>query len=464
MKATKEVLLVLTSAGTEIAWRYAWGGFLISSILHRPFPLPVAIGAFVMAGFCNRWSAGRNWRRLQAAFLHLFCFVLAALLIVYGLFFRESPFFDTAWIAYFINQLGILQQWFLVLPILFCLLLFWMGGRAFEKNPLNYFSVCLQFDRGLGAFFLLLLIKFLIQLKGGLPLEDPATGLLVIAFFIFSLLSIGLARGRDDTKKFFLDGYHGIGVILGFTTTVVLCGAGLILLTYPYLIQITDSAHIVLKEAAEPLGPIIVKIVRFIFGRSRFKIETGGSGSVSLGMAPADPSLVSEGELFLRQIIGWGLTGILGLMAVGALGYLLKRFMNWLLERKHTDEAIPQSSTWLLKLFYLVATIAQGVWHKAMYLLRGVDSAASVYAGILCWGRRSGLPPMPSETPAEYGVRLQHQFPDLEEEIEMIIEAFNREVYGNIMMEQHALGSISAALNRMRSPRHWPARVRIWLN
>jgi len=295
-----------------------------------------------------------------------------------------------------------------------------------------------------------------------LRLEDPATGLLVIAFILFSLISIGLARRRGDAKKSFLAGFHGIGVILGLATTVVLCGTGLILLTFPYLTQIADSTHSVLQEAAEPLGPVIVKIVRFIFGRSRFQIETGSSGTVGLGMNPVDPSPASEGEVFLRQVIGWGLAGILGLMAAGVLGYLMNQLIRWLLKRNTTDETKPQSPAWLLKLLSLFITIPQGVSTRVVHLLRGVDSAASVYAGILRWGRRSGLPPVPSETPGEYGIRLKHQFPKLKEEIEMIIEAFNREVYGKIMIEQRSLSDISSALRRMRSPRHWTSRIRGW--
>ncbi len=462
MKSEKETLLVLTSDGMEIAWRYAWSRFLTFSILHRPFPLPVAIGAFAAAAFFTRLSGKRNWRRFQAALLHLAGFTFAALLIAYHLFFRESPFFNGTWVADLILQPKAPQQWFILLLILCCLLLFWLGGRSWEKRPRDYFTVCLQFDKGIGLLFLLLLIKFLIELKGGIRLEDPATGLLVIAFIVFSLLSIGLARRRGDAKKSFLAGFHGIGVILGFTTTVVLCGAGLILLTFPYLTQIADSAHSVLKEAAEPLGPVIVKIIRFIFGRSRFQIETGNSGTLDLGMNPVDPSPGSEGESFLRQVIGWGLTGILGLMAVGLFGYLMNQFIRWLLKTNTTDETKPPSSAWLLKLLSLFISLPQGVWNWVLYLLRGVDSAASVYAGVLCWGRRSGLPPVSSETPAEYGIRLKHQFPKLKAEIEMIIEAFNREVYGEIMIDQQSLCGISSALSRMRSPRHWTSRLRGW--
>ena len=462
MKSEQETLLVLTSTGMEIAWRYAWSSFLAFSILQHPFPLPVAIGAFAAAAFITRLSGRKNWRRIQAALLHMAGFAIAALLIANRIFFRESQFLNGAWVADLILQPKAPQQWFILLLVLCCLLLFWLGGRSLEKRSRDYFTVCLQFDKGLGALLLLFLIKFLIELKGGIHLECPAAGLLVIAFILFSLLSIGLVRGRADAKKSFLAGYHGIGIILGFTTIVVLCGAALILLTFPYWVQIADSAHIVLKDAAEPLGPVIVKIVRFIFGRSRFQIETGGSGTVDSGIHLVDPSPASGGQVFLRQIISWGLAGILGLIAVGVFVYLMNRFIRWLLEKNTTGEIKPQSSAWIFKLLSLFITIPQGVWNRVLYLLGGWDSAAAVYAGVLCWGRRSGLPPVPSETAGEYGIRLKHQFPKLKEEIEMIIEAFNREVYGKIMIEQRSLAGIAAALNRMRSPRHWPSRMRGW--
>ena len=462
MKSEKETFLVLTSAGMEIAWRYAWSSFLAFSIFQHPFPLPVAISAFAAAAYITRLSGRRNWRRIQAALLHMAGFAFAAFLIAYRLFFRDAQFFNGAWVADLILQPKAPQQWFILLLVLCCLLLFWLGGRSLEKSSRDYFTVCLQFDKGLGLLFLLLLIKFLIELKGGIRLEDPATGLLVIAFFLFSLLSIGLVRGRGDAKKSFLAGYHGIGIILGFTTIVVLCGAALILLTFPYWTQIADAAHSVLKEAAEPLGPVIVKILRFIFGRSRFHIETGSSGTVGSGVNLVDPSPGSPGEVLLRQVIGWGLAGILGLIAAGVCIYLINRLIRWLLKRNPTGETKPLSSTWIIKLLSLIMTIPHGVWNRVLYLVRGFDSAAAVYAGVLLWGRRSGLPPVPSETPSEYGIKLKHQFPKLKVEIEMIIEAFNREVYGEITTEKRSLGGIAAALSRMRSLRHWPSRMRGW--
>ena len=462
MKSQKDNLLVLTSAGMEIAWRFAWSNFLTLSIIQLPFPLPVALGAFVSAAFFTRLSRRRNWRRIQTVLIQTSGFALAAVLMAYRLFFRETSFFTGSWLVDLSRQLKAPQQWFILLPVLCCLLLFWIGGRTFEKNPRNYFPVCLQFDKGLGAFFLLLLIKFLVQLKGGPTLEDPATGFLVVAFFLFSLLSISLTRGQDDVKKAFLAGYHGIGIILGFATIVVLCGAALILLTFPYLTQLADSAHGVIKETSAPLGPIIVRILRFIFGRARFGIETGSHGTTDAGGNIVLPTPTGSWEESLLQVLSWGLIGIIGLMVIGVCGYLIKCMIRWLLKRNPLDRPYPQSSGGPLKWLYLLKILLQGLWSRALSLLGSVDSAATVYAGLLCWGRRSGRPPIASETTAEYGSRLSGCFPKHKAEINMIIEAFNREIYGEIPTEEPALRRISFALGRMRSPRHWPSRLRGW--
>jgi hypothetical protein len=54
------------------------------------------------------------------------------------------------------------------------------------------------------------------------------------------------------------------------------------------------------------------------------------------------------------------------------------------------------------------------------------------------------------------------RFPQLQTEIETIIEAFNREIYGQIQSNQRILTRIQTAQRRMRNPRHWPPRMRAW--
>ena len=91
---------------------------------------------------------------------------------------------------------------------------------------------------------------------------------------------------------------------------------------------------------------------------------------------------------------------------------------------------------------------------------KGVDTAARIYVGLLRWGRRSGLRLSPGETPAEYGNRLARHFPYLRQEIEQIVEGFNREIYGQMILDPIILSSLLSALGRLRSPRHWPIRIR----
>jgi hypothetical protein len=117
----------------------------------------------------------------------------------------------------------------------------------------------------------------------------------------------------------------------------------------------------------------------------------------------------------------------------------------------------------IAKLIALLGALFQLAWSGLLFLLRRIDSAAAVYAGLLRWGRRSGVPAVASETPLEYGTRLMQRFPQLQTEIETIIEAFNREIYGQIQSEQRILTRIRTARRRMRNPRHWPSRMREWL-
>jgi hypothetical protein len=89
--------------------------------------------------------------------------------------------------------------------------------------------------------------------------------------------------------------------------------------------------------------------------------------------------------------------------------------------------------------------------------------AVQLFTALLSWGRHSGLPHFLSETPREYGLRLENRFPSLEKEIESIIEAFNLEVYGEIILNDQEWAIAESAWRRLRSPFHWPSRLKSWL-
>jgi hypothetical protein len=86
-----------------------------------------------------------------------------------------------------------------------------------------------------------------------------------------------------------------------------------------------------------------------------------------------------------------------------------------------------------------------------------------IYRTLLRWGRRSGLPHFSSETPNEYGQRLDHRFPSLKGEIDLIIETFNQEFFGGISLNKEQLAKSLSAWRRLRSPLHWPYRLKTCL-
>jgi hypothetical protein len=442
----------------EFTWRYAWTFFLTLLLLNRPLPLPETLALFILASVATILSRHRYQRVYQSLALHFFGFTIAWILTIHRFYYQHLPFFNGSWVTRELLQLQQPQQWFIHLLLLACLLLFWMGARALVKRPPTYFSATLQFDRGLGALFLLLLIKFMVQLKGGIFLEDPVTDYLLFAFFTFSLIAISLARDQSYSRKTFRPGYHGIGIVLSFTSSVLIVSAVLIVLLLPYLTLMAESAQSVLKETAEPMGSVLTNFIRFIFSIGRYRREVTLFGTSE---SNADP-LYPDSEIRWAQGIGWFLLGAIGLISLWLCGYLIKMLVRWLLKRNAGATFELPSRTLVARLLSMIGAFFLGTWHGLASLLKRIDSAAAIYAGLLRWGRRSGLPPVSSETPLEYGGRLMRRFPQLQAEIETIIDAFNREIYGQIQSSQMILTPIQTAQRRIRSPRHWPSRMRSW--
>jgi len=409
-----------------------------------------------MASLVTALTGYKNWRMYQSLSLHIAGFSIAWLLITRRFFYQHLPLFDSSWITDWFNHLQEPQHWLIQLLFFAYLLLFWLGARAMVKRPKNYFPVCLQFDKGLGALFLMLLIKFMIQQKGGILLEDPVTRYLLFAFFTFSLIAISLSRSQSNAEKTFRPGYHGIGIVLGFVSMVLIGSAVLIVLFLPYLTIMADSAQGILTEAAKPMGSVVVDLIRFLFSIGKYRRDI--VNQITLDGNQVYP----DSDIEWARGPGWIMLAVLGLIALGFCGYLIHLLVRWLLKRNGMNKTKHPPMMLISRLLSMMGAICVGVWNGLLFLFKRIDSAAAVYAGMLRWGRRSGLPAVLVETPIEYGSRLYQHFPELKDEIEMIIEAFNLEVYGSIVIDERRLSRILSAQRKMRSPRHWPSRLRGW--
>ena len=98
MKSQKGALLFLASGGMELSWLYAWATFITALILHLPFPLPEAIGTFVLAAILTLVVQGRGWRVILILALQVFGFLLAVSRIVHVFFYNSHPFFGQWWL------------------------------------------------------------------------------------------------------------------------------------------------------------------------------------------------------------------------------------------------------------------------------------------------------------------------------------------------------------------------------
>jgi hypothetical protein len=462
MKREKGGLLFLVIGGMELSWRYAWATFLTTAILNYPFPLPEAIGTFALASALTFFSKGKGLRVVYILGIQIFGLILATLRIVYVFNSWSSSFLSQTWLTEFFNTPRGPLEWLHLMLILFWALLFWIGGVTFARRSSSYPTLCSRFDLGIAAFFLLFLTKSLLLVKGGIKIEDPISQLLLFPFFVFSLLVIGLVRNQSTTPRNFLSGYQSIGIIISFTLVVVLFGTGLVLFFLPYLTLSAEVGHAILKTAAKPLGPILVNVLRFIFLHGTIqqgKPSPPTKESVGDLVSPAESSWWTE---LLEKILGWVFGGLLGLIVLIVSGVAIFYLFRWLLSRTPISRK-RQSSWYLISLWVERFRIFLLSWlRRIVHRVKGYRRALQLYTALLSWGRHSGLPHFLSETPLEYGLRLKHQFPALKREIELIIEAFNREVYGEITLNEQQLGLAQFALCRLRSPLHWPLRIKTW--
>jgi len=462
MKSRKGSLLFLAVAGMELSWLYAWATFIIASILHRPFPLPEAIGTFALAALLTLVVRGSGWRVILILGLQVFGLLLATSRIVHVLFYGSHPFFDQWWLLACFRQPKDPLQWFILVIILFFALLFWVGGVTLARRSAAYLTVCTRFDLGVTAFFCLLLAKFLLLVKGGIDIQDSTPELLLFPFFIFSLLAIGMARNQSSAQRDFLSGYQGIGVIVTFTVVVLAFSGGLVVLFLPYLSTAAEMGYGVLRSAAAPLSPILVAILRFLFMHSRSRPETASplSGSDEAEFVSSTESSWWT-ELF-EKIFSWGFLGLGVLIALILCGLGMWYLFKWLFSR--TTKSEKRQIQWSLISLW-ASQLWSGLihcWNKIVRRVKGYRSAVQLYNALLNWGRHSGLPHLLSETPTEYGVRLRHQFPTLKREIGLIVEALNKEVYGEIVLDEQQFTMAKLAWRRLRSPIHWPSRFKSW--
>ncbi len=450
------MLLSICGAGAQLSWLYAWASFVLFSFFQRIYPLPQALGIFSLAAFLTLFCRRRRWRVIQVIGIHLAGSAGAGLWLVYVFYYRLEPWWSRDWLTDFFKRPRDQLEWLLLFLVLGSTIVFWAAGIRFAQGARSYPCACSRFDRGIIAFFSLFLVKLTLQTRMEVQFHDSMTILMIFPFFIFSLMEIGLARSQgNDQHKSYLSGYYAVGVLASFTIGALIIGTAAVMLFLPYLKMASVAGYDLMQKAAGPLGPIVVAVIRFIFGHADWD-STIADFSPALGAA--EPVVAGPWMLMLQKIMMWG--GWILLVTMGTLmaGVVLWYAYRWLFLKRVGAEQI--GDPWSLLAWWnqiKAFLIACGLW---LFSSNAKQTACQFYAALRRWGRYSGFKQEPNETPMEYGRRLSHQFPLLKTEIRSIIDMLHWEVYGQTALNPQQISNIRQSWKKLHSPGKWPMRIK----
>lgn len=151
---------------------------------------------------------------------------------------------------------------------------------------------------------------------------------------------------------------------------------------------------------------------------------------------------------------------LLAVLFILLAGIIVLYLVRWLLSRTETQPRRTSQagsfSSWVERMVAFLLAF----WDQLASMFGSLGGPAQLYGALQVWGRRSGIARIMSETPTEYGLRLQGRFPALQKEIRAIIAAFNDEVYGEIALGEQEIARAHSAWRRLRSPLNWPSRLK----
>ena len=462
MKQISDTGLKLACAGMEFSWIYALAAFVMYPILKGPYPLPEAMTIFALSGFLTAYPRGRGWRNIQTLLAHGSGLAFFAARTVHFLLYRSEAFWCRNWAIDFFNRSLDVTQGFFLFVFLAWTLIFWIAGVRLVMRPRSYLSVCVRFDLGFASFFGIMIIKLMMRTRLDVQSGEVLSEYILYSFFIFALLSVALARNQSGTRKVFLAGYRGIGLLFSFSMGMLFFGTGLILLFLPYLKIASEAGYEVLKVAAQPVLSILTRVLLFLFKRGNMQPEVpegpaDSTYAIGVESIPAgEPNWWTE---LLLNITVWGFAILLGLVLLILIAIGIWFLLRWLFSKTGKDRQKVIDYYFVLRWLERGAVLLFKAYERFFSRSDRVRSVC-FYTVLFRWGRRSGMPRRPSETPLEYGTRLKRQFRSVADEIDSIVTVFNNYAYGKTLPDRDQMTAAQAALRKMQSPILWPNRFK----
>ncbi len=451
------MLLILSSGRMMLSCFYAYASFVFALMSQKPFPLPEAAAVLFSATIITLFHHRYGWRRIYVVILHLSGLLCSSLWFCYCYYGISLSFWNPGHIPDFFVPERTITGWFtLILLLLFVIALWFCGIRLWTRPP-KQTVISHRFDLGLALLLLLLLIKLIMKVKGFLiPMEPPLIGAL-LSFLIPGLFSMGLVRTKNASHEEGVTYIKGAGVVLSFMFISIMVGGGLFVLFLPRLQTLAHAGSALFGTLHESFGRILAALTMLSLRKG---IIGDGPGDTSPG------SFInrSGGEpgIFHYLFIGFGIA-----ILVSMLGFIFYRLLKWVFSKLKrfilkTEAEIDQQGRW--KRLQLVIDAARNLflilWIKVLGNFDRSRTAEYVFRFLLRWGRFSGLKHKVSETPREYGRRLGNRFPQVENEIGIIVQMHDEALYGFTSPDSRQVSRARLALRRIRSPLLWATRVK----
>ena len=461
MKRRKNILLILSSGGMILSCFYACTSFLFASIMQKPFPLPEAAAILFLATIITCILNQQEWRLIYVTVLHLLGLLCSSLWLYHRYYKLEVPFWRLSWVPEFFLLDRAIAGWFTLLLILLCVCILWFGGMRLWTKPTEQTIISHRFDLGLSFLFLLLLIKLVIEVKGGsLPME-PSSKESFLSFIILGLFSMGLVRTKSASQQEAVTYIKGAGVVLSFMFITLMLGGGLFILFLPALQTLAEAGSGLLGSMKESIGQILIAFAFSSFRPGQF------------GDEPPELPFINRygGDL---EIIHYLFIGLAFVILLFMVCIILPLFLTWFFLKlkwlflklkwffSKIEEGNDKQGIWklLLWIIYSIMNLFSILWIKILSTPDTSRTAEYVFKLLLRWGRFSGLKHTISETPKEYGIRLGNRFPQIEKEIRLIIHMHDEAIYGFTAPDTHQISRVRLALKKIRSPLLWFTRIK----
>ncbi len=441
--------MLIACGGMDLCWLCAWTNFMTIATTTIRFPMWSGLLAFLGAFGITRFFTARKYRLIWPVLIHACCAGFLGRTVLLHLFDGLPPRTNI--------------QWYQTLLVVLLLGLFWYRGTRLESTSGAYKAICNRFDLGFSLLFLLACIKFILELKVSIVIEESLVFSCIGAYFPFGLTAIFLSYNNLGGKKTYLKGFRTYGVVISVTFMLLFFCIGSLLVFQPLMTTVAESMYAGIQTTAGLTVPSIKQILLFLFRNQGFlaKNQAMNPGGGSSWLYDTSNSTGLENPIIMGIMISL-LVVILCLVFYLVCRVIYRLFLA--LISKPPDSPIVREDSWTSAWWFRwIVSLSGHIETLKQSFSRKIENAGQGFVLLLKWGKKSGAVKERGETPLEYAVRLQQRFKPLESEIETIISAFHLETYGQVNLAQNEIQLVNYAVKTIHRPSFWPMRVKsIW--